>query len=84
MNTSEAEFDTPGIYGEACEYGLTRGTCFVARPLEVAAVAVLLCIYFVLCFEWWYFVIFFRFLYFERTRPAASTYEAPLPHFPLY
>ena len=25
----------------------------------------------------------FRFLYFERTRPAGSTYEAPLPHLPL-
>ena len=27
---------------EAGEYGLTRGTCFVARRLEVVAVAVLL------------------------------------------
>ena len=31
---------------EAGEYGLTRGTCFVARRLEVVAVAGLLCI-------WW-------------------------------
>ena len=27
---------------EACEYGLARGTCFVARRLEVVAVAELL------------------------------------------
>ena len=27
---------------EACEYGLTRGTCLVARRLEVVAVAGLL------------------------------------------
>ena len=58
---------------EACEDGLTRGTCFVARRLEVVSVAVLMWIYFVVCSEWWDFVFFFfRFLYFERTRPAAS------------
>ena len=27
---------------EACDYGLTRGTCFVARRLEVVTVAGLL------------------------------------------
>ena len=32
----------PGCLIEACEYGLTRGTCFVARRLEVVAVAGLL------------------------------------------
>ena len=70
---------------EACRYGLTRGTWFVARPLEVVAVAGLRWIYFVVCFEWWDFVFFlFRFLYFERTRPAAYIYEAALPHLPLY
>ena len=58
--------------------------CFVARPLEVVAVAGLLWIYFVVCFEWWDFVFFLLFLYFERKRPVASTYEAPLPHLPLY
>ena len=58
---------------EAWEYGLTRGTCFVAHRLEVVAVAGLPWIYFVVCFEWWDFsVFFFRFLHFERTRPAAS------------
>ena len=29
----------PGSMEEACEYGLTRGTCFVARRLELVAVA---------------------------------------------
>ena len=59
---------------EAGEYGLTRGTCFVARRSEVVAGAELLWI-------WWcvlvgadsvvisFFVFFF---FFERTRPAAS------------
>ena len=66
---------------EACEYGLTLGTCFVARPLEVVAVAGLLWIYFVVCFDQLVRlrVFFFCFLCFERTRPAASSYEAPLP-----
>ena len=67
--------DSPGSMEEECEYGLTSGTCFTARRLEVVAVAGLLWIYFVLCFfsVWWDFVFFFRFLYFERTRPIAST-----------
>ena len=59
---------------EEGEYGLTSGTWFTARRLEVIAVAGLLWIYFVVCFfsVWWDFV-FFRFIYFERTRPIAST-----------
>ena len=32
----------PGSMEEACEYGVTRGTCFVARRLEVVAAAGLL------------------------------------------
>ena len=66
---------------EAGEYGLTRGTCSVARRLEVVAVNGLLWI-------WWRFgcggISFFspRFFY-KRTRPAAK-YEAALPHLPLY
>ena len=68
---------------EACEYGLTRGTCFIARPLEVVSIAGLLCIYFVVFSVVGFRVFFFLFLYFERTRPAASTYEARLPHLPL-
>ena len=60
---------------EECEYGLPSGTCFTARRLEVVAVAELLWIYFVVCFfsVWWDFVFFLRLLYFERTRPTAST-----------
>ena len=58
------------------EYGLTRGTCFLACRLELDAVAGLLWIsWFALggagffpCF----FVFFFRFFFFERARPAAS------------
>ena len=64
----------PGSMEEECEYGLPSGTCFTARRLEVVAVAGLPYIYFVVCFfsVWWDFV-FFRFLYFERTQPTAST-----------
>ena len=55
---------------EAGEYGLTRGTCFVARRLEVVAVVwIPWCVLYVsrgISF-------FSRFLYFERTRPTAST-----------
>ena len=69
---------------EAGEHGLTRGTCFVARPLEVVAVAVLLWIHFVVCLEWWDFVFFFSFSLVRTTWPASSTYEAPLPQLPLY
>ena len=62
---------------EAGEYGLTRGTCFVARRLEVVAVAGLLwvswCVlggaHFFMCLC----VCFcFLFLRTQRTRPAAS------------
>ena len=55
----------PG-YMEAGEYGLTRGTCFVARRLEVVAVAGLLLIYSVVYFfsVWWDFV-FFLFVFFS-------------------
>ena len=54
---------------EACEYGVTRGTFFVARRLEVVAVAGLLWnVLSVVGFRFF----FFRSLYFECTRPAAS------------
>ena len=52
---------------EACEYGLTRGKYFVARRLEVIAIAGLLGIS---CF--FFTVVGYRVFYFERTRPAAS------------
>ena len=60
---------------EAGEHGLTRGTCFVARRLEVVAVAGPLCISCCVlgggdCFV--FRVFFFRIFFFERTRPAAS------------
>ena len=66
---------------EAGEYGLTRGTCFVARRLEVVAVAGLLWI------SWCVlgaagFRVFFDF--FLRTHTACCKYEAALPHLPLY
>ena len=64
---------------EAGEYGLTRGTCFVARCLEVVAVAGLMwvswCVFGGVDFFVFFFSIFFLF---ERTRPAA---EAALPNY---
>ena len=66
---------TRDLWRKRCEYGLTRWTCFTARRLEVVAVAGLLWIYFVVCFGCGgvFSFFFFRFLYFERTRPTAST-----------
>ena len=65
---------------EECEYGLPNGTCFTARRLEVVAVAGLLWIYFVVCFLVFGGIscFFFRFLYFERTRPTSSTRKSCL------
>ena len=58
---------------EAGEYELTRGTCFVARRLEAMAVAGLLWISWCVLGGADFFVIFsFDFVFFERTRPAAS------------
>ena len=53
---------------EAGESRLTRGTCFVARRLEVIAVAGLLLI----CSGCGQILRFFLFFFFERTRPAES------------
>ena len=62
----------PG-YMEAGEYGLTRWTCFVARRLQLVAVAGLLwlswCVSGGADLSCFFFPIFFLF---ERTRPAAS------------
>ena len=60
----------PESMEEACEYGLTHGTCFVARRLEVVAVTGLLWV------SWCVLdgADFFVFFFFERTRPAASTW----------
>ena len=58
---------------EAGEYGLTRGTCFVARRLEVVAVAGLLWIsWFVLDGAGFFFFVCVGVFFFERARPVAS------------
>ena len=59
---------------EAGEYGLTRGTCFVAHRLEVVAIAGLLLVSWCVLGGTGLFRVFFRgyFFFFERTRPAAS------------
>ena len=57
-------------------YGLTRGTCFVARRLEVVAVAGLLWI------SWC--VLGGADFFFLRTHTACCKYEAALPHLTLY
>ena len=71
---------------EAGEYGLTRGTCFVARRLEVVAVAGLLSISSCVLGAADFFVFFFGFDFFflVRTHAACCKYEAALPHLPLY
>ena len=67
---------------EAGEYGLTRGTCFVARRPEVVAVAGLLwiswCVFGAAGFR-----VFFSF-FFLRTHMACSKYEAALLQLLLY
>ena len=70
---------------EACEYGLTRGTCFVARHLEVVAVAGPLSISWCVLggADFLVFVYFNRF-FFLRTHTACRKYEATLLHLPLY
>ena len=59
---------------EAGEYGLTRGTCFVARRFEVVAVAGLQRDVDLWCVLGGAGVFrdFVSFFFFERTRPAAS------------
>ena len=70
---------------EAGEYGQTRGTRFVARCLEVVAVAGLMWV------SWcvfggadFFFRVFFPDILFLRTHTACCKYEAALPHLPLY
>ena len=62
---------------EAGEYGLTRGTRFVARCLEVVAVAGLMWVSWCVFSGAGFFCVFF---FFERTRPAASM-RPPLASF---
>ena len=61
---------------EASEYGLTRGTCFAARRLEVAAVAGLLRLSWCVLGGVDFFVFFFRPFFFLRTHTAYCEYEA--------
>ena len=67
---------------EVSEYGLTRGTCFVAHRLELVTVAGLLwisgCVLSATGLR-----VFCSFV-FLRTHTACCKYEAALPHFPLY
>ena len=69
---------------EAGEYGLTRGTCFVARRLEVVAVAGLLWVSWCVLGEADLCVFFFLRFFFLRTHTAYCKYEAALPHLLLY
>ena len=57
---------------EVVEYGLTRGARFVARRLEVVAVAGLLWISWCVSGAAGFFHIFFQFFFVERTWCAAS------------
>ena len=58
---------------EAEQYGLTRGTCFLACRLELDAVAGLLWISWCVFGGADFFSVFlFYFFFFERTRPGAS------------
>ena len=68
---------------EAGEYGLTSGTWFFARRLEVVAVAGLLRLsWCVLDGANFFLNFFFRFFFFfERTPPAASMRPSPLASF---
>ena len=69
---------------EAGEYGLTRGTCFVASRLEVVAVAGLLRISWCVLGAAGFRVFFFSICFSLRTHTACYKYEAALPHIPLY
>ena len=66
---------------EAGEYGLTRGTCFIARRLEVVAVAGLLwiswCVLGGVDFLFYFSILFF----FERRRPTARMRPPCLMYF---
>ena len=68
---------------EAGEYGLTRGTCFVARRLEVVAVAGLLRI------SWCVlgaarFRVFFPVFYSPNAHTACCKCETAFRNLPLY
>ena len=65
------------------EYGLTRGLCFIARHLELVAVAGLLWISWCFWVRRIFLFLFFSF-FFLRTHTACCKYEAAFPHLPIY
>ena len=69
---------------EAGEYGLTRGTYFVARRLEVVAITGLLWISWCVLGAVGFRVFFFSISFVLRTHTACCKYEAALPHLNLY
>ena len=69
---------------DAGEYGLTRGTCFVALRLEVVAVAALLWISWCVLGGADFLVFFLSVFVFVRTHTACCKYEAALLQLPLY
>ena len=69
---------------EAGEYELTRGTCFVARRLELVAVAGLLWLSWCVLDGADFSVIYIFSFFFLRTHTTCCKYEATLPHLPLY
>ena len=68
---------------EAGENGLMRGTCFVARCLEVVAVAGLMWISWCVLGRAGFFVFVFFDFFFLGTHTACCKYEAALPHLSL-
>ena len=69
---------------EAGECGRTRGTCFMARRLEVVAVARLLWISWCVLGAVGFRVFFFSISFVLRTHTACRKYEAALLHLTLY
>ena len=69
---------------EAGEYELTRGTCFVARRLELVAVAGLLWLSWCVLDGADFSVIYIFSFFFLRTHTVYCKYEAALPRLPLY
>ena len=69
---------------EGCEYGLTRGTCFVAHRPEVVAVDELLWMSWCVLGGADFCLFGFFNLFSPRTPTACCRYETALPHLPLY
>ena len=69
---------------EAGECGLTLGMCFVARRLEVVAVAGLPWISWCVVGAAGFRFFFCRVCFFERTHTACCKYETTLPHLLIY